>query len=1291
MAENELLELQTVPEAPKPVEARTKTSMLLVPTRMSDRLRHFPEEVYDLRAESHLVRFLKVLLGDAGAGQLRKRLTIQRLQSTLQGTHFYDLDRFYGALFGVRRSQGEMLDFDPYSQTATRAQWDDVRAKDASFRSRIEQFSRALTYGPTPTGMELISEALLAVDCEVYESYVDADATGTGERRLFTVRPKRAVTLAEAYDLRRVLTRIKPADARFVIDPSGIALHDPITINGIAADSDHWEVVPEVVAPIAVNNPYQVASGNPEEQPRPPFSTYQGEAWSYNADIKGPSAYIDYGLERREVLPPQAYVMADGTVLYFDAPKAIMPALAVQAGRVVSDGVLVSQVFSGPRGVPSLYTGQFTVQTNAEDVARLYADGIPLDELNRLLKDQRRADASYQSIPEHRYWLTAERLMDDSTAEVLEVQLNGDRLINYVSFEVTRFPHQVSVEVYNTLDATWVPVLHQTFRESIPKYIRSGMEDFQGSTGGHPHHSTPGHWEKVSYRLPTPVEGSRLRIRLQRGVEGNPPMQRGRTTGIGTTLPPVEVPYSLGIRGLDLGYRVTSRKDFDFLDPAANGVIAKSQDIAGSVVQFRVREHLAENLLAESDYWRCEPQPVNYSVVNLYLDSRNDPAHTNGDGVVIDRFYLDPTHVGAHFSIYYTNDPQDIEDFPDLTAEEFYEARSWTPIPRDYTLQKGFVHLPPTRARYFKFEFTNLTAEPYENFLATTRRVKMFPRWLVDELTYGTLDADVPQDMAPMLDVARRNLYSDALGLLSSSGETDAVEGYRATEAMYFPNPSQAEKVSGQSWAYGFTPWHQGMQAPRFSRQGRHTYESIEIKHTGKVAFFVGLKSIKAYRTNYGADEDTQVYFDTFDDFRNLTAGFTWTFEPGYMTTATFAGGVTEAVSQTFTSLHDVRALQFATQQAFPKQLVPDHDFRWPGYSTYGWDNPDDFMRVGDAQLIYQERDNQVLVLRYVVPTPKSVDPTHTIVQPMVHPPFVERSYTAADDAAAAATEGGLASPLVGLSDSGRTYAAVRLTVDSDLSSPLWLQIVDNATGNVLVEKSITGQRGQVIEEYLAYDIPSPGMVVRVRVIQRGKADDAWKIDSLAMFDESITWEFSNDGGTTWVSARGIRNNDTGVLTFPTPGNQLRYRVRGYRADMWVSAIKIRPWYVGEGQNARSNGTHRGPNLSVYDHDVPIHEDPMFTEWRKPIPYWWFAISKKYPLLPVEGIPDRNEFSRFYGRPVNDTVAAASDSVSTFVLRRRFGTETLSIGDDARRPIPITWRLVRPIVSPTGLGRPDNA
>jgi hypothetical protein len=177
MPDGELIKIQVAPESVQSSATATATDLILPPVRMADRLRHFSENVYDVSPESHLAKFMKVLLGDAGAGRLKKRLTVQRMRSTLQGTHFYDLDRFYGPLFGIRRDLSEVLPFNPFRTTVTREQWDDAYARDASFRSRIEQLARAVSYGPTPVGMELIAEAILAVDCEIYEGWIKADGS----------------------------------------------------------------------------------------------------------------------------------------------------------------------------------------------------------------------------------------------------------------------------------------------------------------------------------------------------------------------------------------------------------------------------------------------------------------------------------------------------------------------------------------------------------------------------------------------------------------------------------------------------------------------------------------------------------------------------------------------------------------------------------------------------------------------------------------------------------------------------------------------------------------------------------------------------------------------------------------------------------------------------------------------------------------------------------------------------------------------------------------------------------
>lgn len=1289
MGNGDLIALQMLTSSPQPTAATAKTNMLIPSVSTAERMRHFPEEVYDLTAESHVVKFVSVLIGDAGAGQLRKRLLMQRLQSTLQGSHFFDLDRFYGPLFGLKRTPAEVLSFDPYTATATTAEWDAADASDASFRSRIAQFARALTYGATPTGMELIAEALLCGDCEIYESYIQADGSyqtygelenqyGVGspggtyagmqgltygqlegeglarmsgdERRVFTVRPKRAITLSEAYDLRQVLNRIKPADSRFVIDASGVPIHMPLQISSAVADSEHWQILSLVSSQgNDPKDPYQVVSIDPVEQPRPPFSEYQGEAWSYNADMIGVSAFSEQAGLTRTVLPPQRITFPDGTSRDYPPQQAILPRRTVQAGRMVSDGILIASPYSPTRGTPAIYQNRYLISDPGEQVAQLYADGIPLDDLNTLLKSPG-YDDSYQQAGDTRFWVTPDRLMGDMTDDYLEVNLSGDRLINYVTMEVSRFPHEVVVEVYETLNANWVEIHRQQYLDSKPQMLPTAPE-LLTDQDVHPQHSGSNHWERIGVRTQR-VQGSRVRIRLRR-VAGNPPILPPRPGSVS----PVEVPYSLAVRSLDFGYRVTSREDFDFLDPAGDGVLATTRDITGAQVNFVVHEQSASNLLASEGTWCSNPQPVNYAVVNLYLDTQGD-----GSGTVINRFFLDPTHVGPHFSIYYSNDPQVTDG-----TEEFYEARTWTPIPRDYTLQKGYVHLPATRARYWKFEFTNLVAVPYETFLPIPQTVRLFPASVVDNMLggYGQTDSPVPADMLPAISAVTQTRYSDALNILGDYGPPVPEGSYAATEALYFPNLDHQQKLSDQSWVFNFTPWNQGTQAPRFSSVGVHHYDTVDTALNSKVAFFVGLNSIEAFRTDWEQDEDTEVYFDTFDDFYNLTPGFTWNFDPGYLHSMT-PEELVEVTSRVFASLHNVTAIQFATQQSDPVQLVPNDEFRDPAMGTYDWSDPDYFLRVGDAHLFYSPVDNSVLNLRYAVPPPvvighSSGAMTQEIVQPAVHPVFTDFRPGVVDNSGESDSIGGLATPLVGLSPEGRIYAAARFTLDTDLTSPLLLQIVKD-DGTVLASRSLTALRGETVEEYVSYDIEAAEVPVRARLVQMGKSSDAWRLDTLSIFEDAILWDFSVNGGTDWYPAIGVRNNDTGVMTFPAPGNQLRFRARTYRNHQWISAIKIRPWYVGT-KNARPSGTHRGPNLSYYDHDVPIQDDPMFTTWRKPIPYNWYSISKRYPLLPVEGIPNVTEFARFYGRPTEDQVSGVSDGATSWVFHRRSTVERMDYLD----------------------------
>jgi hypothetical protein len=303
--------------------------------------------------------------------------------------------------------------------------------------------------------------------------------------------------------------------------------------------------------------------------------------------------------------------------------------------------------------------------------------------------------------------------------------------------------------------------------------------------------------------------------------------------------------------------------------------------------------------------------------------------------------------------------------------------------------------------------------------------------------------------------------------------------------------------------------------------------------------------------------------------------------------------------------------------------------------------------------VVYNQSDFSVTIVRFIDPPSLPVDVQPGMVQEIPWPVFAWRPFELVGQSL-----GGLLSPLMGLSDEGRAHAAVRFTMLTSQSDPLKLQVINELDESIIAELEIEARQNQQVERYISFEIPEPGMTVRMRLIQEGNTADSWKIFSMSMFDDGMVWEFSVNGGGDWYNAKEIRNNDNGMLTFPIPGNQLRYRARAFREGRWVSAIKIRPHYLGAG-NARGEGTHRGSNVSYYDQDVPIHEDPMFTTWKRPVPFWWFAASRRFPLLSIDGSITSNEFNSFFGRPFTETLAAPSIEIDRIIVRVRAWEEEL--------------------------------
>ena len=333
-----LISAQVPSGSPTIDQLLTGTDLLVADKPVMARLDHFPEDLYDLRPESHLVRFLGALLGDAGAGQLRKRNLIVRIQQVLDSAAFFDLDGFYGAIFGVERQPSDVLPINPYTENETPDEWDSIFAADSRYRERIMALAAAIPMAATVPGIRMAAEALVGAECDVYEiwRFIDVE-TGSpvvvdtwddieaayatwddidgvrwsmlslGEATIgnldvttaaeVIVRVKkeypntRAGMQEKAIDemaLVRVLRLLRSANTVITVDNQGISMHSPCAISSLHADSEFWEITTKVA-------PNGILREKPGLYPLAPSQKAAGVEWGEQRTVAKPPLVVSQG------------------------------------------------------------------------------------------------------------------------------------------------------------------------------------------------------------------------------------------------------------------------------------------------------------------------------------------------------------------------------------------------------------------------------------------------------------------------------------------------------------------------------------------------------------------------------------------------------------------------------------------------------------------------------------------------------------------------------------------------------------------------------------------------------------------------------------------------------------------------------------------------------------------------------------------------------------------------------------------------------------------------------------
>jgi hypothetical protein len=410
-----------------------------------------------------------------------------------------------------------------------------------------------------------------------------------------------------------------------------------------------------------------------------------------------------------------------------------------------------------------------------------------------------------------------------------------------------------------------------------------------------------------------------------------------------------------------------------------------------------------------------------------------------------------------------------------------YHDLNWAPIARDYVLRKGFLYFPPTKAKYWKFEFCNLSPQTYEVYQAVQKKVQTFPAgmWISHLPKQKPLSSSVVQELLPgsinsyVVNSLTQTLDNGRTAIVGTGGT--GLTTINAQARVIYDNGVR-ENIGSSYWAWNFLPLHSSGGTPSFEQAGPHNYEVIDFKASAKLAYFVGLRTVQAYRLDYLSTDDTDQYVEMFHDLTNVSTDGNWVLNQDHQLTSGSAP-YAEARSLPINTNRIITAVQFAAQQSEPTQLLPDDGFKDQALTT--WET------VGDA--IMTPNAGTSVILPTTVRIDRSLPPLtwDGVVETYPNWDSITTQSASWDDVQRGtqnpANSGGISSKPVTVPTGGRVHVAGRVTAPADLTSPLFVQIVDDSTGYVVSESPANVRANKIVEWYTSYTINDASTAVPFR------------------------------------------------------------------------------------------------------------------------------------------------------------------------------------------------------------------
>ena len=322
---------------------------------------------------------------------------------------------------------------------------------------------------------------------------------------------------------------------------------------------------------------------------------------------------------------------------------------------------------------------------------------------------------------------------------------------------------------------------------------------------------------------------------------------------------PTGTTYGIEVANLLLKLNVREKSDLTTSTGSSISQIVETNRL--NFVENFVPSGYYVNNITSSDpslFWKSSPQPVGDAVVSFIVNLVS-PSDTSSL-VSLNRMYIDPLYTDTVFNLYYS-----------------YDASYWYPVQRDFRLRKGIYELPNIDARYLKFEFTQLTPEPYQLSEDTiSRRIDVFPDWV--DSYFSQLQDSIPdianqsyaQTSQPV--ITTNYVTNITTPTLFGSAQTNMNTNWVSGSGNSLPDvtslvtePTVSYKTVNSQGAKGSVfkaLTDVDFLLRRFPYPGSHVYKSLDIVQTWNHAYFTGIKQLLLFKNNYSVQIDYPEFTD---------------------------------------------------------------------------------------------------------------------------------------------------------------------------------------------------------------------------------------------------------------------------------------------------------------------------------------------------------------------------------------------------------------------------------------------